>query len=139
MEKDADTYETVKIRACFNSIPALLAKENTKFQYKVIRKGGSAALFGASIDWLTHRSISPPIPSGFQKRTLVKARGYRRYHTMLYFAYKILHCCDFSIYIKFNYSKKIERNERSIFFMCAQYGRNLTGESPECGLVVPSA
>ena len=23
-------------------------------------------------------------------------------------------------------------------FMCAQHGRNLTGESPECGLIVPS-
>ncbi len=57
MEKDADTYETVKIRACFNSIPAQLAKENTKFQYKVIQKGGSAALFGASIDWLTQGEL----------------------------------------------------------------------------------
>ena len=23
-------------------------------------------------------------------------------------------------------------------FWCAQHGRNLTGESPECGLIVPS-
>ncbi len=57
MAKYADTSETVKIRACFNSIPAQLAKENTKFQYKVIQKGGSAALFGASIDWLTQAGV----------------------------------------------------------------------------------
>ena len=24
------------------------------------------------------------------------------------------------------------------FFMCARHGRSLTGESPECGLIVPS-
>ncbi len=57
MAKYADTSDTVKIRACFNSIPAQLAKENTKFQYKVIQKGGSAALFGASIDWLTQAGV----------------------------------------------------------------------------------
>ena len=29
-------------------------------------------------------------------------------------------------------------NTRSSFFWCAQHGRSLTGESPECGLIVPS-
>ena len=57
MAKYANAPETVKIRACFNSIPAQLAKENTKFQYKVIQKGSSAALFGASIVWLTQAGI----------------------------------------------------------------------------------
>lgn len=57
MAKYAHPSETVKIRACFNSIPAQLAKENRKFQYKVVQKGGSAALFGASIDWLTQAGI----------------------------------------------------------------------------------
>ena len=42
----------MKIRACYNSIPAQLAKDNKKFQYKVVQKGGSATLFGASIEWL---------------------------------------------------------------------------------------
>ena len=52
MAKYASASESVKIRACYQSIPAQLAKENRKFQYKVVQKGGSAALFGASIEWL---------------------------------------------------------------------------------------
>ena len=43
---------TVKIRACFNSIPAQLAKENRKFQYKLAKKGGTAKIFGEAIEWL---------------------------------------------------------------------------------------
>ncbi len=53
MAKYATASESVKIRACYQSIPAQLAKENRKFQYKVVRKGGSAAIFGESIEWLT--------------------------------------------------------------------------------------
>lgn len=52
MAKYASNADSVKIRACYNSIPAQLAKDNKKFQYKVVQKGGSAALFGASIEWL---------------------------------------------------------------------------------------
>ncbi|MDR2196635.1 MAG: DUF4143 domain-containing protein [Coriobacteriales bacterium] len=52
MARYASNSETVKIRSCFESIPAQLAKENHKFQYRVVRKGGSAAVFGASIEWL---------------------------------------------------------------------------------------
>lgn len=52
MAKYASNTESVKIRACYNSIPAQLAKENKKFQYKVVQKGGSSTIFGASIEWL---------------------------------------------------------------------------------------
>ena len=52
MAKYAGKTAGVKIRACYNSIPAQLAKENRKFQYKVAQKGGSAAVFGESIEWL---------------------------------------------------------------------------------------
>lgn len=52
MAKYASNSDSVKIRACYNSIPAQLAKDNKKFQYKVVQKGGSSALFGASIEWL---------------------------------------------------------------------------------------
>lgn len=52
MAKYASKTDSVKIRACYNSIPAQLAKDNKKFQYKVVQKGGSAALFGVSIEWL---------------------------------------------------------------------------------------
>lgn len=52
MAKYSSNTDSVKIRACYNSIPAQLAKDNKKFQYKVVQKGGSASLFGASIEWL---------------------------------------------------------------------------------------
>lgn len=52
MSKYADSTTNVKIRACYNSIPAQLAKENRKFQYKIVQKGGTATIFGESIEWL---------------------------------------------------------------------------------------
>lgn len=52
MAKYADPTTSVKIRACYNSIPAQLAKENTKFQYKVVQRGGTAKIFGEAIEWL---------------------------------------------------------------------------------------
>lgn len=57
MAKYASNADSVRIRACYNSIPAQLAKENKKFQYKVVQKGGSAALFGTSLDWLGQAGI----------------------------------------------------------------------------------
>ena len=57
MAKYATASTSVRIRACFNSIPAQLAKENTKFQYKVVQRGGSATIFGESIDWLESAGI----------------------------------------------------------------------------------
>jgi len=52
MSKYADPTTSVRIRACYNSIPAQLAKENRKFQYKIVQKGGTATIFGESIEWL---------------------------------------------------------------------------------------
>ena len=52
MAKYATESQAVKIRAAYNSIPAQLAKDNRKFQYKVIQKGGSSSIFGEAIDWL---------------------------------------------------------------------------------------
>lgn len=50
--KYASAELSAKARACFDSIPAQLAKENRKFQYKVVRRGGNASLFGDALDWL---------------------------------------------------------------------------------------
>ena len=47
----------IKIRACYESIPAQLAKENRKFQYSVVQKGGSATVFGESIEWLKYAGV----------------------------------------------------------------------------------
>ena len=50
--KYADERLSSKTRTCFDSIPQQLAKENRKFQYKVVRAGGNASLFGDALDWL---------------------------------------------------------------------------------------
>jgi uncharacterized protein len=57
MAKYAHATTSVKIRACFNSIPTQLAKENKKFQYKTVMKGGTASIFGESIEWLNFASL----------------------------------------------------------------------------------
>lgn len=48
----ASPTERVKARACFESLPRQLAKENTKFQYSVVERRGSARKFEGSVDWL---------------------------------------------------------------------------------------
>jgi predicted AAA+ superfamily ATPase len=57
MAKYASAPETIIIRACYDSIPVQLAKDNKKFQYKVVKSGGSAALFGTAIEWLNFSGI----------------------------------------------------------------------------------
>lgn len=57
MAKYANNSDSVKIRACYNSVPAQLAKENKKFQYKIVQRGGSATIFGASIEWLNFAGV----------------------------------------------------------------------------------
>jgi len=57
MSKYATPATSVKIRACYNSIPAQLAKENSKFQYKIVQRGGTATIFGEAIEWLQFAGI----------------------------------------------------------------------------------
>jgi len=57
MAKYATHATAVKIRSCYKSIPTQLAKENKKFQYKVVQKGGTATIFGEAIDWLQSAGI----------------------------------------------------------------------------------
>jgi predicted AAA+ superfamily ATPase len=52
MIKYADNFDKVRIRECFESIPKQLAKENKKFQYSVVRKGGRSSQYIGSIQWL---------------------------------------------------------------------------------------
>jgi predicted AAA+ superfamily ATPase len=58
MAKYAAPATSVKIRSCYNSIPTQLAKENKKFQYKIVQKGGTASIFGESIEWLLLAGIT---------------------------------------------------------------------------------
>jgi hypothetical protein len=57
MAKYATDSESTKIRNAYQSMPAQLAKENKKFQYKLIRKGATAGLFGDSIAWLVQSGV----------------------------------------------------------------------------------
>lgn len=52
MAKYATPDETIKIIATFSSIPAQLAKENKKFQYKLIKSGARAYDYEYPIEWL---------------------------------------------------------------------------------------
>jgi predicted AAA+ superfamily ATPase len=52
MVKYADDTDKARIRECFESIPKQLAKDNKKFQYAVVRKGGRSSQYIGSIQWL---------------------------------------------------------------------------------------
>jgi uncharacterized protein len=52
MAKYATPNETTKIMAAFHSVPAQLAKDNKKFQYKVIKTGARAYEYETPLDWL---------------------------------------------------------------------------------------
>ena len=55
--KYSETNNAPKIIATFDSIPIQLAKDNKKFQYKLVQKGGTSSIFGDSIDWLVNAGI----------------------------------------------------------------------------------
>lgn len=46
-----------KVRLVWTSIPSQLAKENKKFIYGVVKKGGRAKEFEDAIDWLLHAGL----------------------------------------------------------------------------------
>ena len=57
MVKYADDADKPNIRECFESIPKQLAKENKKFQYSVVKKGGRSSQYIGSIQWLEDAGI----------------------------------------------------------------------------------
>lgn len=57
MSKYSDAKDYIKIHQCFESIPLQLAKENKKFQYKLVQKGGSAKHFDVSLQWLKDAGV----------------------------------------------------------------------------------
>ncbi len=60
-EDDIIKYATADdkslIRECFLSIPQQLSKENKKFQYSQVRKGGTASSFAGSLQWIEDAGI----------------------------------------------------------------------------------
>lgn len=57
MAKYASSTETTKIMAIYNTISAQLAKENKKFQYKLIKSGARAYEYESAINWLNASGI----------------------------------------------------------------------------------
>ena len=57
MIKYADKKDKGRIAECFQSIPKQLSKENKKFQYSVVRKGGTAAKYAGSLQWVEDAGI----------------------------------------------------------------------------------
>ena len=58
MVKYADDSDKPHIRECFESIPRQLAKENKKFQYSVVKKGGRGSQYLGSLQWLEDAGIA---------------------------------------------------------------------------------
>ncbi len=58
MVKYAEDSDKPHIRECFESIPRQLAKENKKFQYSVVKKGGRASQYSGSLQWLEDAGIA---------------------------------------------------------------------------------
>jgi predicted AAA+ superfamily ATPase len=52
MAKYASPHETTKIMAAWGSVPGQLAKENHKFQYRLIKSGARAYEYETPLDWL---------------------------------------------------------------------------------------
>ncbi|KAF5082686.1 AAA domain protein [anaerobic digester metagenome] len=57
MAKYATPHETTKIMAAWTSVPAQLAKENHKFQYKIIKSGARAYDYEIPLNWLKAAGI----------------------------------------------------------------------------------
>jgi uncharacterized protein len=68
--KHAPGLEIPKLRRIWDSIPAQLGRENKKFQYSEIKKGGRSKEFEDALHWLSHagliqqifRSTAPGLP-----------------------------------------------------------------------------
>ena len=57
MSKYNNLNEIKKTRLTYDNITVQLSKENTRFQYKLVKKGGRASEFENAIEWLTLSGI----------------------------------------------------------------------------------
>ncbi len=60
MAKYASPQETTRIMGVWNSLPAQLAKENQKFQYKLIKSGARAHQYADALAWLHASGLIQP-------------------------------------------------------------------------------
>ena len=74
--KYAPEKDKPKARNCYLSLPRQLSKENTKFQYSTVEKGGTARKYANCLDWLRdantirycYNVIPPDFPLAAYKR-----------------------------------------------------------------------
>ena len=57
MVKYARNEDKTRIRECFESIPRQLAKDNKKFTYSVVRRGGRSKEYEGSLQWIEDAGI----------------------------------------------------------------------------------
>ena len=58
MVKYVDIKDKPLIKGCFQSIPKQLSKENKKFQYSIVKKGGTASKFAGCLQWIEDAGIT---------------------------------------------------------------------------------
>jgi hypothetical protein len=77
-ERDFSKYttktEAIRVSEVWQSIPMQLAKENKKFKYSDVSKGGRASRFESSIEWLRRTGLI--IPSYHIKAPKLPLSGY---------------------------------------------------------------
>jgi predicted AAA+ superfamily ATPase len=57
MVKYAKAEDKVRIRECFESIPRQLSRDNKKFTYALVRKGGRSSDYISSIQWIEDAGV----------------------------------------------------------------------------------
>lgn len=72
-----------KARECFESIPEQLAKDNKKFQYKVIKQGGTARYYGSALNWILDAGLG--IKVNRLKTFDVPLRAYRNVNAFKFY------------------------------------------------------
>ena len=81
--KYASTADKPKARNCYLSIPRQLAKENTKFKYGEVEKGGTARKYANCLDWLRDANLIRYcyncIPPEFPLAAYVRQEQFRIY------------------------------------------------------------
>ena len=55
--KYGEGSEKIRAHECFASIPKQLAKDNKKFQYKLLQQGGNARIYESSLQWLADSGL----------------------------------------------------------------------------------
>ncbi len=75
MAKYASKIIKERVKDCYDSIPDQLAKNNKKFQYKLIQQGGNARHFGNSIAWICDSGIAYKVHR--LKTTEIPLKAYR--------------------------------------------------------------